>query len=447
MSVTSLEVRVAGNPVATLSSHDGFEHHLTYHPGVLAEAFVCLLMPVRPQSWTWPALHPFFQMNLPEGYLLSLLKEQLGPHLGARPLDLLAVVGANMIGRVSLHAEAQPSRTSTRDPDFKRLLASPDSLEIFHELMREHAASGVSGVVPKFLSPALKSAFRKASWATDRYIVKGSSPHLPFLALNEHLCMRASARAGAEVARTQASDDGQVLLVERFDITPEGRRLGFEDLCGLLGLTSDDKYNSSWERVAKRVSELAPSETLLHSNEQLARMLLLSFALGNADCHTKNVGLLYSAESDVRVAPIYDMLSIRVYELYAANSPGMYVGGRKAWEPGKALEIYMRQALGLEPAQQRALTEEVCDALSDTLPEILTHAQNTPGFAEVGARMVHEWDAGLKRLSKRPGIVAADLAETARDAGIEARRTPRAVRKRTGESELLGRRGRKPMPS
>jgi len=421
LSVANLEVRVAGNPVATLSSRDGFEHYLTYHPGVPAEDFVCLLMPIRPQSWAWPNLHPFFQMNLPEGYLLSLLKEQLGPHLGARPLDLLAVVGPNMIGRVSLHAEAQPQRTATRDPDFKSLLASSDSLEMFHELMREHASSGVSGVVPKFLSPELKNAFRKASWATDRYIVKGSSPHLPFLALNEHLCMRASARTGAQVACTQASDDGQVLLVERFDITPEGRRLGFEDLCSLLGLTSDDKYNSSWERVAKRVSEFVPSEHLLHSNEQLARILLLTFALGNADCHTKNVGLLYSAESDVRVAPIYDMLSIRIYERYVANNPGMFVGGRKSWEPGKALEIYLRQALGLEPAQQRALIEQVCDALSDTLPEVLAHARNTPGFADVGSRMVHEWNAGLKRLSKRSGITAPDFAEKARAADSPGR--------------------------
>lgn len=447
MSVSSLEVRVTGSPVATLSSQDGFEHHLTYHPLVREKAFVSLLMPVRPQSWGWPSLHPFFQMNLPEGYLLSLLKEQLGPHLGARPLDLLAVVGPNMIGRVSLHAEGQARRAQARDPDFKSLLASPDSLGIFHELMREHAASGVSGVVPKFLSPELRSAFRKASWATDRYIVKGSSPHLPFLALNEHLCMRASERTGAQVACTQVSDDGQVLLVERFDITAEGERLGFEDLCSLLGLTSDDKYNSSWERVAKRVSEFVPSERLLSSNEQLARLLLLTFALGNADCHTKNVALLYSRESDVRVAPIYDMLSICVYERYAANTPGMYVGGRKSWEPGKALEIYLRQALGLEPAQQRLLTEQVCDALSDTLPDVLAHTRNTPGFADVGSRMVHAWNAGLKRLSRRPGITAPDLIEKAGAAGIKARHTLPAARKRTGESQLLGRRGRKPAPS
>ena len=83
MSVTRLEVLAQGRPVATLSSDDGLAHHLTYRRDVQAEDFVSLVMPVRAESWSWPTLHPFFQVNLPEGFLLSLLQEQLGPHLGA----------------------------------------------------------------------------------------------------------------------------------------------------------------------------------------------------------------------------------------------------------------------------------------------------------------------------------------------------------------------------
>lgn len=446
MSVTRLEVRVAARTMATLSSPDGFEHHLTYHPQAPPEGFVSLLMGVRPESWTWPALHPFFHMNLPEGYLLSLLKEQLGPLMGSRPLDLLAVVGANMIGRVSLHLPGATS-TATSNPDLEGLLIAPRSLDLFHELMREYAASGVSGVVPKFLSPQLQRSFRKASIATARYIVKGSSEALPFLALNEHLCMRAAARTGAEVAETQVSDDGQVLLVRRFDVAEDGHRLGFEDLCSLLGLTSDDKYNSNWDRVAARVRELVPAPHLHRSNEQLARTLLLTFALGNADCHTKNLGLLYSTEADVRVAPIYDMLSIRIYERYADNEPGMFIGGRKSWDPGKALGIYLRQQLGIEPARQRELIEQVCDALSDSLGDLHHHAAHTPGFSDIAARMAHEWSEGCRRLTARAAITMPDLIAASAARGIPAKPTRTAARRRTGESQLLGRRGRKPPPS
>jgi serine/threonine-protein kinase HipA len=446
MSVLQLEVRVGARTVATLSSEDGFEHHLTYHTDASSEDFVSLLMAVRARSWTWPALHPFFQMNLPEGYLLALLKEQMGPLMGSRPLDLLAVVGANTIGRVSLHVPGAGG-TAAGNPDLGALLAAPRSLELFHDLIREYATSGVSGVVPKFLSPQLKSAFRKASIATERYIVKGSSEALPFLALNEHLCMRAAARTGAEVADTKVSDDGQVLLVQRFDVTEEGLRLGFEDLCSLLGLTSDDKYDSNWDRVAARVRELVSPPHLRSSNEQLARTLLLTFALGDADCHTKNLGLLYSTEANVRVAPIYDMVSIRIYERYANNGPGMFIGGRKSWDPGKALEIYMRQQLGIEPAEQRTLIEQVCDALSDTSSEVQHHASHTPGFAETASRMVYEWNEGLKRLARRPAVTVPDLVAASASRGVHAKRTHPAAKRRTGESQLLGRRGRKPPAS
>jgi serine/threonine-protein kinase HipA len=48
-------------------------------------------------------------VSLPEGFLLSVQKEQLGPHLGARQLDLLAVVGHNLIGRLQLSAASQPN--------------------------------------------------------------------------------------------------------------------------------------------------------------------------------------------------------------------------------------------------------------------------------------------------------------------------------------------------
>ena len=90
-----LHVYVHNQPVATLESIDGFRHVMTYHPDIAPEQFVSLLMPVRTESYVYPELHPLFRMNLPEGFLLSVLQEQLGPHVGASPLNLLSVVGRN----------------------------------------------------------------------------------------------------------------------------------------------------------------------------------------------------------------------------------------------------------------------------------------------------------------------------------------------------------------
>jgi len=439
-----LNVFVHGRTVATLESPDGFEHHLTYVPAADPLDFVSLTMPVQSASWTWPALHPFFQVSLPEGFLLSVLKEQLGPHLGARTLDLLSVVGHNLIGRVQVGAGPSPNPVAALE-DLAPLLHGPSSQQVFLDLMTRYAASGVSGVVAKFLTPQTRALFRKGTLSTERHIVKASSERQPFVALNEHLCMRAAAATGVDVARTLVSDDGQILVVDRFDIDPvTSRRKGFEDFCSLLGLTPDDKYESTWERVARLARDYVSRDRLRQANEQLAVTLLLSYALGNADCHTKNLAFIYDSFDDVRVAPVYDMLTILAYDAYANNPPGMYVDGRKSWEAQKALWRYLQQHLGIDPAGQRALVDRVCGAVAETVPELMHHIRHTPGFAQVGSRMLWEWNQGMNRLQERRTFTLPNWVDEAQTQGLP-RPEPalRMAPNRIGESPLLAPRRRK----
>lgn len=442
-----LNVFVNGKRVARLSSPDGFAHHLAYDLDAAASDFVSLLMPVRAQGWTWPTIHPFFQVSLPEGFLLSILKDQLGPHLGAHPLDLLAVVGHNTIGRVQVSAGESVSPLAAR-LELGPLLHGAASADVFLALMEQYAASGVSGVVPKFLTPETQALFRKGTLVTERHIVKSSAKQQPFMALNEHLCMEVARQTGFATAATEVSDDGQVLIVERFDIDPQtGLRLGFEDCCSLLGLSAEDKYGSTWERVARLIRELVPPAQRRQAMEQLAVTLLLTYVLGNADCHTKNLGVLYSCADDVRVAPIYDMLTIRAYEKYADNPPGMHLDGRKVWAPGKSLWRVLQQHFQIEPARQRELAQLVCDAVSTVFPDLVYRVKHVPGFEIIGSRMIWEWDEGLRRLQGRVQLAAPTLVDTAMAAGIPAPAPPQKFApQRVGESSLLGQRGRKPPP-
>ena len=433
-----LHVFVHGKAVAVLESNAGFEHSLTYLPSAQPQEFVSLAMPVQTASWVWPTLHPFFEVSLPEGFLLSVLKEQLGPHLGASGLDLLAVVGHNLIGRVQVGAGEQVLASAALD-DLTPLLHGDASQQVFLELMASHAASGVSGVVPKFLSNATLALFRKGTVTTERHIVKGSSAHQPFLALNEHLCMKAAAATEAKVARTLVSDDGQVLVVERFDMDAvSGRRKGFEDFCSLLGLTPDHKYESTWERVARLLRDYVPKERLRANNEQLALTLLLTYALGNADCHTKNLAFLYDDFDSVELAPIYDMLTILAYDRYANNPPGMYLDGRKSWTASKALWRYLQVNLGMDPPAQRALVERVCTGVASVVPQLMQHIRNTAGFAPVGLRMLWEWNEGMKRLAERRTFALPDWVAEAEASGLERPApAPRFATPRIGESPLL----------
>jgi serine/threonine-protein kinase HipA len=440
----ALNVFVDGHRVAELATADGFEHVLSYVADADPAHFVSLTMPVRGEPWRWPAVHPFFQVSLPEGFLLSVLKEQLGPHLGATPLDLLSVVGHNLIGRVRVSAGDAPTPGMAL-ADLTPLLHGKHSQGVFLELMAQFATSGVSGVFPKFLTPQTQALFRKGTVPTERHIVKASSEHQPFVALNEHLCMQVAARAGAHAARTIVSDDGQVLVVERFDIdAATGRRHGFEDFCSLLGLTPDQKYDATWERCARLVRDYVRPELRHAACDHLALTLLLSFALGNADCHTKNLGFLYSSREDVNVAPVYDMLTVLAYDRYASNPPGMYVDGRKDWDATKALWRYLQQHLGIEPARQRDLVDRVCQATSEVAVELKSRIRHTPGFEAVGLRMLWEWNEGMKRLQERRTFAMPDWVATAPVEGLPVPApAERFAAMRIGASPLLAPRGRR----
>lgn len=438
-----LHVYVHNQAVATLESTDGFRHVMTYHPDVRPEQFVSLLMPVRTESYAYPELHPLFRMNLPEGFLLSILQEQLGPHVGASPLNLLSVVGRNAIGRVKV---ATPDADPTQPPapfDLGGILRGDNSEEAFVELVRRHAASGVSGVVPKFLSPNTFGEYTKGTLATERYIIKGTTARLPGVALNEHLCMEVSRQAGFPTATTEVSDDGQALVVHRFDFEDDGTtRKGMEDLCSLLTLRPEQKYESTWERVVGRIKDVTPQvEQRNAALSRLADLLLLTYALRNADCHTKNIALLYSSRDHIELAPVYDMLTITVYDDYAKNPPGMSVDGRSTWMPGKALERFLQARCNVMPAQTRERVERICEAIVQVTPQVIAATRQHPAFHETGKRMLHAWNAGMNslRLQKTWSLPSLDGAiAAARFSDLQPINAAKV--EKIGRSPLLGKR-------
>jgi serine/threonine-protein kinase HipA len=438
-----LHVFVHDQPVATLESTDSFKHVLTYHPGVEPARFVSLLMPVRTESYAWPELHPIFRMNLPEGFLLSTLTEQLGPQVGASPLNLLSVVGRNSIGRIKV---ATPGSDPTNAPvpfDLSDVLRGDNSEEAFVDLVRRHAVSGVSGVVPKFLSPPELGDHGKSAIATEHFIVKGTTARLPGVALNEHLCMQVARTAGIATATTEVSDDGQVLLVRRFDYEADGTtHRGMEDLCSLLTLRPEQKYESNWVKVSNRIKDIVtvPGQQTA-ALSRLGDLLLLTLALRNADCHTKNMALLYSSRDAIEFAPVYDLLTITAYDDYAKNPPGMAVEGRSTWSLGKSLEVFLQVRCFVAPAETRARIERICEAVVSVSPALFEAADRHPYFRETAKRMLNQWNAGmnslrLKRTWSLPTLTTQ--IEAARFSDMKPANSN--VRQQWGRSELLGRR-------
>ena len=439
-----LSVYVLGREVATLEQSGDFKSVLTYHPNVAASDFVSLTMPVRTESYVWDdQLPPVLQMNLPEGYLLQVLQEQFGPHISASPIALLSVIGRNMVGRVQVAAPGATLSEPAQPIEVAALLKGDNSEAAFAELVKRHATSGVSGVVPKFLDAQEEQQTLplKTSLVTRRHIIKGSSRQLPFIALNEHLCMQVASRV-LPTAKTQVSDDGQALVVHRFDVDEQGQPLwGMEDFCSLLGLRPAAKYDTTWERIARAVRDQVPGDRRLDTFRQLTLTLLLTYALGNADCHAKNLALLYTSRADAHLSPIYDMLTTSVYPGFQHNPPAISFLGKKTWAPGKNLQKFIAATFGIQPKEQQHMVQAIGDAVADVAPQVRQAMTLHPGFADIGTRMLLAWHEGVQGLrDERMYAVGNWVAGEAFDDLLTPTKLPADSNNKVGRSPLLGER-------
>ena len=441
-----LSVYVLGREVATLEPSGDFKSVLSYHPGVGTDDFLSLTMPVRTESYVWDdQLPPVLQMNLPEGYLLQVLQEQFGPHIGASPAALLSVIGRNMVGRLQVAAPGATLEEPAKPIEVAALLKGDNSEAAFAALVREHATSGVSGVVPKFLDSQSEDvlplgAHAKASLVTRRHIVKGSSARLPFVALNEHLCMQVARRV-MPTAHTQVSDDGQALVVHRFDVDANGQpHWGMEDFCSLLGLRPAAKYDTTWERIAKAVRDHVPGAQRLETFRQLATTLLLTYALRNADCHAKNLALLYTSRADVHLSPAYDMLTTSVYAGFQHNPPGIEFMGKKTWLPGKNLQKFIAATFGIQPKEQLLMVQAISDAVADVGRDVRQAMTEHPGFQDIGKRMLLTWAEGVQGLRDQRVYAVGDWAAGEAFEGFSAPPKLTTESNKIGRSSLLGER-------
>lgn len=414
----ALSVYVLGREVATLVPSGDFRSVLSYHPQVAHDDFISLTMPVRTESYVWDdQLPPVLQMNLPEGYLLQVLQERFGPHVGASPTALLSIVGRNMVGRLQVAAPGADLHEPAKPIEVAALLKGDNSEAAFAALVREHATSGVSGVVPKFLHAQVDTTSplalqRKARIVTRSHIVKGSSAQWPFIALNEHLCMQVARRV-MPTAMTEVSDDGQALVVHRFDVDAQGQpHKGMEDFCSLLGLRPAAKYDTTWERIAKAVRDHVPGAQRLQAFRQLAMLLLLTYALRNADCHAKNLALLYTRRDDVALSPAYDMLTTSVYAGLALNPPAIGFTGKKTWTPGNTLPRFIAATFGIPPREQRPMVQAITDAVADTAPLVRQAMAQHPDFAALGTRMLAAWAEGVRGLRDQRIYALGDITSS-----------------------------------
>jgi len=307
----------ASGNLAFVGDASAGDYHFTYFPDAAEQAEISLAMPLRALQYTEKRLFPLFQMNLPEGYMLELLRNRFAKTTHFDPMLLLALTGReSAIGRVALHADGIDAETETPTP-LSTLLANEGTGNLFKDLAQRYLLrTGISGVQPKLLVPVEAAEMHgKALVATSEFIVKAAGDLYPGLPVNEYICMSIAREAGIPVPEFHLSGDRKRFVMRRFDRTAEGRSLGFEDMAVLMNRAAEDKYKGSYGNIARLIGLYCAPGNVQRSLEQFFDQLALSCMLGNGDAHLKNFGLLYShpAANDAALSPAYDIVCTTCY--------------------------------------------------------------------------------------------------------------------------------------
>ncbi len=369
---------------------------------------VSLTMPVRLPSWNVQyGLVPIFEMNLPEGVLRERLRLAFAKATGRfDEFDLLGIVGRSQIGRIRYTGQEEQLHEDVPFQSVDEILERRRGGELFRYLIDKFASfSGISGVQPKILvrDQAASAPIRgddqgpSQSHRGATHIVKfWEQNEYPQLSANEYFCLKVAEKCGLEVPRYRLAEDALALVIDRFDLRPDGTYRGFEDFCVLNARRTDEKYRGSYETsIMKRFSEFANSPEIAEDLERLFTLIVVNCALRNGDAHLKNFGVIYDdVQGEARLAPVYDLVTTSVY--LPKDAMALTLNGSTKWPSAKELQRLGETRMGATPARVREILERVADAITAISEELRAYGKQHPEFEEIGTRMLREWSQGIE---------------------------------------------------
>ncbi len=378
-----------------------------YAGGATSADIVSLTMiPTRDsRQFSMRSFPPPFDMILPEGERRSRI-ESARKIVPSDPFSLLSYIGVNPVNRVRFLAPSvSPYGIVPPLPTPAEIAHCTQGQALFNRLLKKlDLRQGIAGVQPKILG--LPTSLAKMSPDARRYrgsthILKASTDQFPFLAVNEWICLEVFKIAGLKVPQVTLSADGELLLVERFDVLPDGSWLGFEEAAALMGETAATKYQRDYGSLVDSLAEFVPAKTEESLRRDMIQALILNYLLGNGDAHLKNFGLLYHDGSDAALAPFYDCVSTLAY--IADDVPALALSFEwysKDWWPRIRLEEFAYHYGRLSRAETRLLIEASISAIVQGLGHVRRCKREIPAFTTLGTRLETLWSERIKTFAK-----------------------------------------------
>jgi serine/threonine-protein kinase HipA len=368
----------------------------TYDPAWVksGDAPLSLGLPVREEGYEDFECGPFFSGLLPEGEFLKAIARAFGVSAG-NAFSVLAEIGGECAGAVSLVSPgktppfAAPTSPSwLGEAEIGELLAELPKRPLLIGLDNEDEGVRLSLAGARDKLPVIARDFQLGitrGHPPSTHIVKAPIVDVEGMVVNEAFCMTLASELGLNAAEALPIrvGDHEALLVTRYDRVRSGEdvhRVHQEDLCQALSCMPAQKYESEGGPGVAPCADLLRAHSTAPAVDLLAFFdaLIFNLLIGNADAHSKNYSLLLEGnDRSPRLAPLYDLLSTRVYGRRFGRKMAMKYGGEYRFDRvrGRHLDRLAGDA-GIAPGLARQRVEMLvgrigtsCEAARERLPE------------------------------------------------------------------------------
>ena len=298
-------------------------------------------LPLNKRRFNRRECRPFFAGVLPEEAKREIIARNLG--LSAKnDFALLEQIGGECAGAVTF----LPKGTSLPDHENSyRPLNEGELAGILRTLPKRPLMAGDAGIRLSLAGAQDKIAVRlegdaislPLNGSPSTHILKPQIERFEGVVSNEELCMKLAAAVEISTAAvtTGEAEGIRYILVERYDRThvstggqPRLRREHQEDFCQALGIVSEHKYQNEGGPSLKQCFELVRNTSSLPivDLQGLVDAVIFNLLVGNNDAHGKNFSLIYHADGQTRLAPLYDLVSTVAYPELSTRM-AMKIGG------------------------------------------------------------------------------------------------------------------------
>ena len=310
------------------------------------------------------SLHPIFAQNLPEGFNRRFIAEKLARYAKVNDMYLLALQGEQGIGMLSYKSELNLPETESLS--LSEILLYRSNEPLFPQLLEKYyLRNSLAGMQPKVSIPNANTVQTDRTVQQRDLIVKSFDSEFPLLTVNEFVCMQAAQHCGLEPPKTYLSENLETYVVERFDKTSDGKKLGYEDFTTLMKKSNDPcaKYTSSYETLLKATYLYTGSVAEV---EKMYKYIVFNCLIGNGDAHLKNFALQYSPDmKNIFVSPPFDMTHTLIYASID-NKMALKLAGSKAF-PDLSHLIKLAESDQFRIRNPKAIIESLGENILDSL--------------------------------------------------------------------------------